>query len=238
MVALGNFFFHYRTTLAPFLPLLLLLPGPVVLSDPFEAALIGLVVACAGQIVRATTIGLEYIVRGGRNHRVYADDLVTEGLFRHTRNPMYVGKFFMVLGAGVASNRWPSLLAITAAYAFMYHTITLAEEAYLRRKFDAAFTEYCRDVPRWWPRLRGLAATFTKTRFNWARVLAKEYSAPLGWTLPIVLIGLYNIHAATGFAHRPVAVALLWGVLGLALSFWLVVGLLKKTRSAALGGAR
>ena len=135
-------------------------------------------------------------------------------------------------------DRWPSLLAITAAYAFMYHTITLAEEAYLRHKFGAAFTEYCRDVPRWWPRLRGLAATFTKTRFNWARVLAKEYSAPLGWTLPIVLIGLYNIHAATGFAQRPVTVALLWGVLGLAFSFWLVVGLLKKTRSAALGGAR
>ena len=113
-------------------------------------------------------------MRGGRNHRVYADDLVTEGLFRHTRNPMYVGKFFMVLGAGIASNRWPSLLAITAAYAFMYQAITLAEEAYLREKFGAAFDEYCRDVPRWWPRLRGLEETFARTRFNWARVLARS----------------------------------------------------------------
>jgi protein-S-isoprenylcysteine O-methyltransferase Ste14 len=107
MVALGNFFFHYRTSLSPFLPLLLLLPGPDVLPDPFIAALLGLLVSGTGQVVRATTIGLEYIVRGGRNHRVYADNLVTEGLFRHTRNPMYVGKFFMVLGAGIASNRWP-----------------------------------------------------------------------------------------------------------------------------------
>ena len=40
MVALGNFFFHYRTTLSPFLPLLLLLPGPAVLPDPFVAALL------------------------------------------------------------------------------------------------------------------------------------------------------------------------------------------------------
>jgi protein-S-isoprenylcysteine O-methyltransferase Ste14 len=237
MVALGNFFFHYRTTLSPFLPLLLLLPGPAVLPDPFVAALIGLVVAFLGQVVRGTTIGLEYIVRGGRNHRVYADDLVTEGLFRHTRNPMYVGKFFMVLGAGIGSNRWPSLLAITVAYAFMYQAITLAEEDYLRRKFGAAFDEYCRHVPRWWPRLRGLAETFAKTRFNWARVLVKEYSAPLGWTLPIVLIGLYNIHTTTGFAPRPVAVAVLWGVLGLVAAFWLVVGFLKKTRSGALAGA-
>jgi hypothetical protein len=37
-----------------------------------------LAVSGAGQVVRATTIGLEYIVRGRRNHPVYADDLVTQ----------------------------------------------------------------------------------------------------------------------------------------------------------------
>lgn len=237
MVSLGNFLFRYRTSLSPFLPLLLLLPGPAVLPDPFVAALLGLLVAGAGQIVRGTTIGLEYIVRGGRNHRVYADALVTEGLFRHTRNPMYVGKFFMVLGAGIASNRWPSLLAITAAYALMYQAITLAEEAYLREKFGAAFGAYCRDVPRWWPRLRGLKDTLAQTRFNWPRVLVKAYSEPLGWTLPIVLIGLYNIHKATGLAERPVAVSTLEVALGAVGLFWLVVGALKKTRSPVLRGA-
>jgi protein-S-isoprenylcysteine O-methyltransferase Ste14 len=211
MVALGNYFFRYRTTLSPLLTLLLLLPGPIILRDPFVAALIGLIVALVGQLIRGTTIGLEYIVRGGRNHRVYADNLVTEGLFRHTRNPMYVGKFFMVLGAGIASNRWPPLLAITAAYAFMYQAITLAEEAYLRGKFGPTFDEYCHAVPRWWPRLRGVAETFARARFNWARVLAKEYSAPLGWTLPVVLIGLYNIHNTPGLAERLKAVATLWG---------------------------
>jgi len=237
MIALGNFFFRFRTTLSPFLPLLLLLPGTAILADPFVAALLGLVVAAAGQVVRGTTIGLEYIVRGGRNHRVYADDLVTQGLFRHTRNPMYVGKFLMVLGAGIASNRWPSLLAITFAYSFMYQAVTLAEEAYLRNKFGVAFEQYCRDVPRWWPQLRGLKETFAKTRFNWTRVLVKEYSAPLGWTLPIVLIGIYNIHVTTGLAQRPKAVTVLWGVL-LAMTFlWATLGLMKKIRSPLLRNA-
>ena len=237
MVALGNYFFHYRTTLSPILPLLLLLPGPILLQDPFAAAWLGLIVALAGQVVRATTIGLEYIVRGGRNRWVFADDLVTEGLFRHTRNPMYLGKFFMVLGAGIASNRWPSLLAITAAYVFMYQAITLAEEDYLREKFGAAFAKYCRAVPRWWPVLRGLADTLERTRFNWARVLAKEYSAPLGWTLPIVLIGLYNIHTTVGLAERPEAVVTLWRVLGAVTVFWLFVGFLKKARWPVLSNA-
>jgi protein-S-isoprenylcysteine O-methyltransferase Ste14 len=230
MVALGHFLFRFRTTLSPFLPLLLLLPGPAVVSDPFVAALIGFAVALVGQIVRGTTIGLEYIVRGGRNHRVYADTLVTEGLFRHTRNPMYVGKFLMVLGAGIASNHWLALLAFAGAYSLMYQAVTLAEEDYLRSKFGAAFDEYCRRVPRWWPRLAGLREMFATTRFNWTRVLIKEYSAPLGWTLPIVLIGLWNIHRTTGLAGRPVAVAVLWTLLGTVALLWLTLGALKKTR--------
>ena len=234
MVALGHFLFRFRTTLSPFLPLLLLLPGPVVLPDPFVAALIGFAVALLGQIVRGTTIGLEYIVRGGRNHRVYADTLVTEGLFRHTRNPMYMGKFLMVLGAGIASNRWPALLAFTAAYSLMYQAVTLAEEDYLRGKFGAAFDDYCRRVPRWWPRLTGLRETFAMTRFNWARVLVKEYSAPLGWTLPIVLIGIWNIHRTTGLAPRPLAVNVLWTLLAAMALLWLTLGALKKTRVLAL----
>ena len=233
MVALGNFLFRFRTTLSPFLPLLLLLPGAVVLPDPFVAALIGFAVALVGQIVRGTTIGLEYIVRGGRNHRVYADTLVTEGLFRHTRNPMYVGKFLMVLGAGIASNHWLALLAFTGVYSLMYQAVTLAEEDFLRGKFGTAFDVYCRRVPRWWPRLEGLRETFAATRFNWARVLIKAYSEPLGWTLPIVLIALWNIRQTTGLATRPVAVTVLWTLLAVMALLWLTLGALKKTRTLA-----
>jgi hypothetical protein len=193
-----------------------------------------LVLAFLGQVIRASTIGLEYIVRGGRNHRVYADSLVTEGLFRHTRNPMYVGKFFMVLGAGVAANRWPAMLGISAAYTFMYSAVIRAEEAYLREKFGPVFDEYVRHVPRWLPRLRGLTQTLSESRFNWPRVLLKEYSAPLGWALPIVLIGIYNLRQAPGADGHPYATASLLSVLSLVLLFWVVVGWLKKSGSPAL----
>jgi protein-S-isoprenylcysteine O-methyltransferase Ste14 len=234
MVALGNFFFRFRTTISPFLLLLLLLPGAPVLDDPFVAALVGLLIAATGQVIRAATIGLEYIVRGGRNHRVYADDLVTEGLFRHTRNPMYVGKFLMVLGVGFASNRWPALLGITIAYSFMYQAVTLAEEAYLRNKFGPAFDEYCRRVPRWLPRLAGLGETLSRSRFRWTRVLVKGYSEPLGWTLPIVAIGLYNLRKVAPLDDQPLQTGLLLGALGAALLFCVVMGLLKRSRSPIL----
>ena len=234
MVALGNFFFRFRTTISPFLLLLLLLPGRAVFDDPLTAALIGLAIAAVGQVIRATTIGFEYIVRGGRNHRVYADGLVTKGLFQHTRNPMYVGKFLMVLGVGFASNRWPSLLAITFAYSFMYQCVTLAEEAYLRKKFGAAFDEYCRRVPRWLPRLAGLGETLAGSEFRWRRVLVKGYSEPLGWTLPIVAIGLYNLHKLGPLDEQPGAAGVLLGALGIAVLFAAVMGWLKKSRSPVL----
>jgi protein-S-isoprenylcysteine O-methyltransferase Ste14 len=234
MVALGNFFFRFRTTISPFLLLLLLVPGRAVFDDPLTAALIGLVIAAVGQVIRATTIGFEYIVRGGRNHRVYADGLVTKGLFQHTRNPMYVGKFLMVLGVGFASNRWPSLLAITLAYSFMYQCVTLAEEAYLRKKFGPAFDEYCRRVPRWLPRLAGLGETLSGSEFRWRRVLVKGYSEPLGWTLPIVAIGLYNLHKLGPLDEQPGATGVLLGALGIAALFAAVMGWLKKSRSPVL----
>ena len=234
MVALGNFFFRYRTTISPFLLLLLLLPGPAVMGDPFIAVIAGLLVACLGQILRWTTIGLEYIVRGGRNHRVYADQLVTEGLFRHSRNPMYVGKFLMVLGTGIASNRWPPLLAITAAYSLIYQAVTLAEEAFLRQRFGAAFDEYCRRVPRWLPVLGGLGDTLARSEFKWPRVLRKGYGEPLGWITPICLIGLYNIRHLPAAPATPVETTFLVGLVAVAALFWLTAGWLKKTHIAAL----
>jgi protein-S-isoprenylcysteine O-methyltransferase Ste14 len=234
MVTLGDFFFRFRTTISPFLLLFLLLPGPALLDDPFIAALVGLAIAALGQIVRATTIGLEYIVRGGRNHRVYADNLVTEGLFRHSRNPMYVGKFLMIFGAGFASNSWPALLGITLAYSFMYQAVTLAEEAYLRQKFGPAFDDYCRRVPRWLPRLSGLGETLSTSQFRWRRVLVKGYSEPLGWTLPIVAIGLYNLNNLGPLDEQPGATAVLLGALGIAVLFAAVMGWLKKSRSPVL----
>jgi protein-S-isoprenylcysteine O-methyltransferase Ste14 len=229
MTRLGHVIFRYRTTISPLLLLLLLLPGPSITADPFFAAVMGLVVAFAGQTVRAATIGLDYIVRGGRNHRVYAETLVTEGLFKHTRNPMYVGKFFMVAGAGLAANSWAALVAISAVYAFMYHAVVLAEEEYLRGKFGSAFDEYCKRTPRWLSRLGGVRETFADSKFDWTRVLTKEYSAPLGWTLPIAAIGLYNMSRLADSSYGLAKPAFLIFVAGLAVAFWLLAGWRKKS---------
>ena len=101
MVKLGNLLFHNRNWLFPLFYLVLFIPSPEVFNDPVTAMLIGFGIALIGQLIRIITIGLVYIVRGGRNRRVYADDLVTTGIFSHCRNPLYVGNILILVGLGV-----------------------------------------------------------------------------------------------------------------------------------------
>ena len=102
MVKLGNLLFHNRNWLFPLFYVILFIPSPEVFSDPVTAMLIGFGIAIIGQIIRIITIGLVYIVRGGRNRRVYADDLVTTGIFSHCRNPLYVGNILILAGLGLS----------------------------------------------------------------------------------------------------------------------------------------
>ncbi|MGH8311460.1 MAG: methyltransferase family protein, partial [Steroidobacteraceae bacterium] len=104
MIAIGNFLFRYRNAVFPLAFALVFLPGPRLFPDPRAALGLGASVALAGQAIRAITIGLKYIIRGGRERRVYAEDLVTDGLYAHTRNPMYVGNLLILAGIAVASN--------------------------------------------------------------------------------------------------------------------------------------
>src|SRR5688572_10167213 len=108
MVAIGNFFFKYRNLLFIFLYALLFIPSPALFRPEqfgphywIWPITIGLLVTVSGQLIRGATIGLAYIIRGGMDGKVYADDLVTQGIFNHCRNPLYVGNILMLLGVGI-----------------------------------------------------------------------------------------------------------------------------------------
>jgi len=192
MVKLGDFFFRYRNWLFPVFYLLMFLPGPRTFGDWRVAVAVGLAVTILGQLVRMTTIGFDYIIRGGRNKKVYAEDLVTGGLFAHSRNPMYVGNVTMLLGMGLLSNSLIYLVVMVPAFFFIYECIIRAEENFLRDKFGAGFDAYREDVPRWLPKLSGLGDTLTAGSFNWRRVLIKEYNTTCVWVgAAVLLIGLH-----------------------------------------------
>jgi protein-S-isoprenylcysteine O-methyltransferase Ste14 len=111
MIEIGNFFFKYRNFLFIFLYLALFIPSPQIFTEDalgedyyFYPLISGLLITVFGQLIRGVTISLAYIVRGGSDKKVYAEQLVTEGVFNHCRNPLYVGNILMLVGVGILIN--------------------------------------------------------------------------------------------------------------------------------------
>jgi protein-S-isoprenylcysteine O-methyltransferase Ste14 len=81
-------------------------------------------------------------------------ELVAVGLYRFVRNPMYVSGILALTGWMLWSPSLPLIVApfvfFTAAHLF----VTFYEEPTLKKKFGAAYEEYCKRVPRWIPRSR------------------------------------------------------------------------------------
>ena len=192
LCAIGAFFFRFRNGLFPVLYLLVaVFVRPAFFAgnpkwDPIATG-IGLVAAMLGETIRCLTIGLVYsITRGGRNGRVYAKDLVTEGIFAHTRNPMYVGNLFFALGFCLMYGSPWTYLAIFPFFLLVYVSIVAEEERFLKEKFGEKYDEYLRNTNRFVPRLQGLAQTMRQHPFDWKRVIAKEYG-----TLFVFFFGAY-----------------------------------------------
>jgi protein-S-isoprenylcysteine O-methyltransferase Ste14 len=194
MIPLGNFFFKHRNALFPLALLLLFVPSGKVFADWRIAALLGGTLVVFGQLIRGVTVGLVYIVRGGREGKVYAKELVTDGMFTHCRNPLYVGNYLGILGALFASN---SVIALTVGGTFfliVYMGITLAEEDFLRGKFGGAYEEYCANVPRFAMKFAGLGGTLKASEFNWSRLLLKEYGTMFVSLAGIPMVLLFTRH--------------------------------------------
>jgi protein-S-isoprenylcysteine O-methyltransferase Ste14 len=78
--------------------------------------------------------------------------VVARGLYRFTRNPMYVGVLTVILGIA-ALHRSPAAVAYAAVVATGFHLfVRLYEEPHLRRVFGAEYEAYCARVNRWLPK--------------------------------------------------------------------------------------
>jgi len=79
--------------------------------------------------------------------------LVVTGLYRYVRNPMYVAVVGLIAGqALLLGNRALLFYAIIVWMAFQIFVL-LYEEPVLRKTYTAEYEVFCRNVPRWIPRL-------------------------------------------------------------------------------------
>ena len=78
--------------------------------------------------------------------------LIVRGLYRVTRNPMYVGVLTVILGWAILF-RSPALVLYAAGVWCLFHSfVRLYEEPHLHGAFGAQYDAYCAHVGRWLPR--------------------------------------------------------------------------------------
>lgn len=78
-----------------------------------------------------------------------AGRLITSGIFKRTRNPIYLGDALILTGLIL---RWDAVLALPLVPIFFWvieKRFILAEEDRLRRKFRMDFARYCEKTRRW-----------------------------------------------------------------------------------------
>jgi protein-S-isoprenylcysteine O-methyltransferase Ste14 len=190
---------------------------------------VGLALAFAGQALRVLVIGLAYIKRGGRKKTITADRLVCDGVFAHSRNPLYVGNILLVTGLLLIWNSPLAYAVVLSIVVVSFISIVRAEETFLRGRFGAEYEEYCARVNRFVPDFRGFGQTLERFEFDWKRVVRKEYGTTFAWTsIALALIVLEKViwEGAHAAAHRALVASAVWLCL---LGLYLLARWLKKS---------
>lgn len=92
---------------------------------------------------------------GGRKGCV----VVSQGPYSLVRNPLYLGTFLMTLSLVVFLGNLTSIIGCLAI-ASIYACVTVpSEERRLTSKHGDAYRDYCRRVPRFWPKLSGFSTS-------------------------------------------------------------------------------
>ncbi|MFQ5455517.1 MAG: methyltransferase family protein [Nitrospirota bacterium] len=207
MVLLGHFLFKYRDFLFPavFLSLVVGTRPELLLGNEYLDRwmdVVGIAVALSGQILRALVIGFAYIRRGGKNKKIYADKLVKEGFFAHSRNPLYVGNLMIVIGLGIIMNsRWFYIIGIPF-FVLGYTAIIMAEEDFLKKQFGKEYENYCNEVNRFIPNFRNIRKSIEGMTFNWKVLVSKEYGTTFVWIASVILLMMWETYSAFGYQSR------------------------------------
>jgi protein-S-isoprenylcysteine O-methyltransferase Ste14 len=132
-------------TMAVLLGWLVPLPIP---APPFVQWL-GLGLAALGFILGVLALIEFRRVRPARDLKKNAQGLVTSGVYRYTRNPIYLGFVLMLIGLPLNMGIYWGVILVWPFVTFTNNMIIKHEEDHLRKEFKDQFVDYCSHVRRW-----------------------------------------------------------------------------------------
>ncbi len=124
-------------------------------SLPGAADIPGIALLFVGGILGLSCVGV--FVAKGRGTPAPFDapkEFIGVGPYKYCRNPMYIGGFCLLAGLGLFGRSISILLMTLVVFAVVHLFVVFYEEPTLRESFGGSYQDYCREVPRWIPRLR------------------------------------------------------------------------------------
>lgn len=111
--------------------------------------LFGIVGASVGLLLGIAALGL--FRRKGTKPEPWkpSSALVTTGVYRFTRNPMYLGMLFLYAGVALMAGGPLTIGPLALVFLTLNFYVIGREEAYLERRFGEAYAEYRERVRRW-----------------------------------------------------------------------------------------
>ena len=188
----GDFLFKYRT----YFPLILLLAGLGLIVWEGKNGIVGIrtwyhlafILSMLGLLIRVLTIGYSDKNTSGRNTKAgqVADSLNKSGLYSITRNPLYLGNYFMWLGVALLPQNIWFVCVFSMVFWVYYERIIFAEEQFLRAKFKAQYLIWAHKVPPFVPSI--LRFNKVNGSFNLKKVIEQEIN---GYFALIVVFNLF-----------------------------------------------
>lgn len=115
------------------------------------AAVIAILIAVPGLVVAVEGVRIfrRHATTVNPTRPAEASSMVTEGVYRYTRNPMYLGLACCTFGWGLYLQNITALLFVIVFVAYMTHFQIKPEERALQKLFGTEYTEFSSRVRRW-----------------------------------------------------------------------------------------
>jgi len=122
---------------------------PLPISAPILVRWVGWGLSALGFILGVLAL-IEF-----RRHRAATDpkrpsqSFVTSGIYRYTRNPIYLGFVFILIGLPLNMGNYWGIILTWPLVTFMKNMVIKREESQMEKKFKEQYTAYRSRVRRW-----------------------------------------------------------------------------------------
>ena len=115
----------------------------------FRSSDLGFIIVVISLLLVFLSVGLFKKNNEDPNPTTMSKKLITSGIFRYTRNPMYLSLIIFQIGVGISLSFLHISLMSVLTFFLIHHYVIKREEMYLKKLFGNEYQYYLKQSRRW-----------------------------------------------------------------------------------------